>query len=151
MRCLFNRPESSNMMIRMFYVSAAVGPQTSTVTSTILKTAQAYNKQHGITGVLCQGQGVYLQALEGDRGEVNRLYATIFADPRHTRVEMVHCESITQRRFANWSMAHVELSDMDSVTQIEWDNFDPYSATGLLVLARMDELMASGTVLGQTD
>ena len=103
--------ESPNMMIRMFYVSAAVGPQTSTVTSTILKTAQAYN----------------------------------------TRVEMVHCESITQRRFANWSMAHVELSDMDSVTQIEWDNFDPYSATGLLVLARIDELMASGTVLGQTD
>jgi len=139
------------MLIRVFYVSAAAGPQTGTVTASILKAAQAYNRAHGITGVLCQGQGVYLQALEGERGEVNRLYARIFADQRHTHVEMVHCESITQRRYENWSMAHVELSDLDPMTQIEWQKFDPYSITGLLVLARIDELMATGRVIGQSD
>ena len=137
------------MMIRVFYVSTAVGPQTSTVTALILKTAQAYNREHGITGVLCQGQGVYLQALEGERAEVNSLYARIFADQRHANVEMVHCESIIQRRYSNWSMAHVELSELDPVTQIEWQDFDPYSVTGLLVLARIDELIESGKVIGQ--
>ena len=137
------------MMIRVFYVSTAVGPQTSTVTASILKTAQAYNREHGITGVLCQGQGVYLQALEGERAEVNSLYARIFADQRHANVEMVHCESIIQRRYSNWSMAHVELSELDPVTQIEWQDFDPYSVTGLLVLARIDELIESGKVIGQ--
>lgn len=136
------------MLIRVFYVSTAVGPQTSTVTASILKTAQAYNRKHGITGVLCQGQGVYLQALEGERTEVNRLYAHIFADQRHANVEMVHCESITERRYSDWSMAHVQLSELDPVTQIEWQDFDPYSVTGLLVLARIDELLASGRVIG---
>lgn len=139
------------MLIRVFYVSTAVGPQTSTVTASILKTAQAYNRKHGITGVLCQGQGVYLQALEGERTEVNRLYAQIFADQRHANVEMVHCESITERRYKDWSMAHVQLSELDPVTQIEWQDFDPYSVTGLLVLARIDELLASGRVIGSPD
>lgn len=137
------------MLIRVFYVSTAVGPQTSTVTASILRAAQAYNRKHGITGVLCQGQGVYLQALEGERSEVNRLYAHIFADQRHANIELVHCESITQRRYSNWSMAHVQLSELDPVTQIEWQDFDPYSVTGLLVLARIDELIASGRVIGQ--
>jgi hypothetical protein len=137
------------MLIRVFYVSTAVGPQTSTVTASILRAAQAYNRKHGITGVLCQGQGVYLQALEGERSEVNRLYAHIFADQRHANIELVHCESITQRRYSNWSMAHVQLSELDPVTQIEWQDFDPYSVNGLLVLARIDELIASGRVIGQ--
>ena len=136
------------MLIRVFYVSAAVGPQTGAVTASILKKSKAYNSQHGITGVLCQGQGIYLQALEGERGEVNRLYARIFADQRHTNVEMVHCESIMERRYRDWSMAHVQLSDLDPMTQIEWQTFDPYSVTGLLVLARIDDLMASGRVIG---
>lgn len=139
------------MLIRVFYVSAAVGPQTSAVTASILKQSQAYNSQNGITGVLCQGQGIYLQALEGEKGEVNRLYAKIFADQRHTSVEMVHCESITERRYENWSMAHVQLSDLDPMTQIEWESFDPNSVIGLLVLARIDDLMASGKVIGQSD
>ncbi len=138
------------MLIRVFYVSVAVGPQTGTVTASILQQSQAYNSQHGITGVLCQGQGIYLQALEGEKGEVNRLYARIAADKRHTRVELVHCESISKRRFENWSMAHVHLSDLDPVTQVEWQTFDPYSVTGLLVLARIDELLASGRVIGAT-
>ena len=94
------------MLIRVIYVSSAVGPQTSTVTSAILKKATAWNKANDITGVLCQGQGVYLQALEGERSIVTKLYSRIYADPRHTNIEMIHCESIAKRRYANWSMAH---------------------------------------------
>ena len=47
------------MQIRAPDVSRAVGPQTTTVTTSILTTAQAHNRrQHGIGGVLCQGQGL---------------------------------------------------------------------------------------------
>jgi hypothetical protein len=134
----------TTMLIRVFYVSTAVGPQTSTVTSSILKSAQTFNLQHGITGVLCQGQGVYLQALEGERGVVTDLFTRIFADPRHTNVEMLHCETITQRRYGKWSMAHVDLSDLDPIMNVEWPDFDPHSVTGLLVMARIDELIADG-------
>ena len=135
------------MLIRVIYVSTAVGPQTSTMTNAIQKSAQAWNQANGITGVLCQGQGVFLQALEGERSTVTQLYSRIYADQRHTNVEMIHCESIAKRRYDNWSMALVSLSDIDPATKIEWPEFDPYSITGLLVMARIDDLLASGTTI----
>jgi hypothetical protein len=87
---------------------------------------------------------MYLQVLEGERGRVTRLYSRIFADPRHTGLELLHCESITERRYRGWSMARVSLSDVDPKTRIDWPEFDPYSASGELVMARIDELVAGG-------
>ena len=135
------------MLIRLIYVSKAVGPQTHTLTESILRTAHAWNAQNGITGVLCQGQGVFLQVLEGERGKVTSLYARIHADPRHTALELIHCESIGERRYGDWSMAHVHLSDVDPQAKIAWPDFDPYSPSGLLVMARIDELTARGKVI----
>ena len=132
------------MLIRLIYVSKAVDPQTRTLTDSILQKAHAWNTQNDITGVLCEGQGVFLQALEGERGQVTRLYARIFADPRHKDLELIHCESITERRYGQWSMARVSLSDVDPQTKIAWPEFDPYSASGALVMARIDELIAQG-------
>ncbi len=43
------------MQVRLLYVSRAVGPQTTTVTASILATAQANKRRDGIGGVLCQG------------------------------------------------------------------------------------------------
>lgn len=134
----------SAMLIRLIYVSKAVGPQTRTLTESILRTAHAWNTQNDITGVLCQGQGVFLQVLEGERGKVTSLYARIHADPRHEDLELIHCESITERRYGDWSMAHVHLSDVDPQTKISWPEFDPYSPGGKLVMARIDELIAQG-------
>ena len=139
------------MLIRVIYVSRAVGPQTSTMTHAILKKAQAWNQANDITGMLCQGQGVFLQALEGDRRTVTELYGRIYEDQRHAQVEMLHCESIAKRRYANWSMAHVNLSDVDPATKIDWPDFDPYSITGLLVMACIDDLLAAGTVIEGLD
>jgi Sensors of blue-light using FAD len=38
-----------------------------TLTDSILRKALAWNTQNDITGVFCEGQGVFLQALEGER------------------------------------------------------------------------------------
>lgn len=135
------------MLIRLIYVSLAVDPQTPELSESILRTARARNAQNDITGVLCQGQGVYLQVLEGERAKVTNLYASIHADARHKDLELLHCESITSRRYAGWSMAHVQLSDVDPQTKIDWPEFDPYSPSGLLVMARIDELVARGQVV----
>lgn len=135
------------MLIRMIYLSKAVDAQTPTLTDSILRTAHAWNSQNGITGVLCQGQGLFLQALEGERAKVNDLYARIHADPRHKDLELIHCESIAARRYAGWSMAHVAMFDVDPQTKIVWPEFDPYSASGSKVMARIDELIARGQVV----
>jgi hypothetical protein len=128
----------------VLYVSRAVGPQTTTTTASLLAEAEAHNRAHAITGVLCQGQGLYLQVLEGERGAVNRLYARIVADVRHRDVEMLHLEEITQRRYPDWSMAHVVLPENDPMIRMQHPEFDPYSASGTLMLRLVDELLAAG-------
>jgi hypothetical protein len=135
------------MLIRLIYVSQAVDPHNHSLTDSILRKAHAWNTQNDITGVLCAGQGVFLQALEGERAAVTRLYARILADPRHKDLQLIHCESITERRYGEWSMARVSLSDVDPQTKIIWPDFDPYSANGLLVMARIDALIAQGRVI----
>jgi len=135
------------MLIRLIYLSKAVDPQSRSLTDSILRKAHAWNTQNDITGVLCEGQGVFLQALEGERGTVTGLYARIFADPRHKDLQLIHCEGITQRRYGEWSMARVNLSDVDPQTKIVWPEFDPYSASGGVVMARIDQLLAQGRVV----
>jgi hypothetical protein len=133
------------MLIGLIYLSRAAVPQTAALTDSILCKAQAWNSQNDITGMLCEGQGLYLQALEGERCKVTALYARIHADPRHRDLELLHCETISERRYRGWSMARVSLSDVDPQTKIAWPEFDPYSPSGALVMARIDELVARGT------
>ena len=132
------------MLVRMLYVSRAVGPQTGMVTATVLAQAQAQNAVHGVSGVLCQGQGLYLQVLEGDRAVVNRLYANIVKDARHHDVQMLAFEETPRRRYPAWSMAHVLLADDDAMVRMQHPEFDPYAATGAFVLQLVDELLAGG-------
>ena len=135
------------MLIRLIYVSKAVDAPSGTLTDSILRKAHSWNTQNDITGVLCEGQGVFLQALEGERGTVTRLYARISADPRHKDLELIHSESIVRRRYGEWSMARVSLSDVDPQTKIDWPDFDPYSTNGAVVMARIDGLIAQGRVI----
>ncbi len=135
------------MLIRLIYVSKAAGPQSRALTDAILRKAQAWNTRNDITGVLCEGQGMFLQVLEGERGQVTSLYARIAADRRHSDLELIHCESITRRRYDGWSMASVDLSEADPQTRIVWPEFDPYSVSGRVVMARIDELVAHGRVV----
>lgn len=132
------------MHIQLLYVSRAVGPQTSTVTASILTTAQAHNAQRGIGGVLCQGQGLYLQLLEGERSKVNRLFARIVVDGRHKDVTLLQLQEVERRRFAAWSMAHVELRADDPMILLQHPEFDPYSASGAMAMRLVDELCAAG-------
>ena len=134
---------------QLLYVSRPVGPQTTTVTSSILLSARAHNARNDIGGVLLQGQGMYLQVLEGERMAVNRLYARIVADLRHQDVMLLHLQEVTQRRFAGWSMAHVDLRAADAMVQLQHPEFDPYAASGAHVLTMVDELLASGHPISQ--
>jgi Sensors of blue-light using FAD len=135
------------MLVRLLYVSTAVGPQTTTVTGAILRAAQSFNPNNAITGVLCQGQGLFLQVLEGPRSAVNRLYARILADRRHQDVELLDYEEVAERRFGAWTMAHVPLSKLDPMIQMKHPEFDPYTASGKLILASVTDLLSSGQAI----
>ena len=63
------------MLVRLLYVSQPVGPITTTMTTLILEKSDANNKKQDITGVLCQGSGLYMQALEGSAAFNRRNFA----------------------------------------------------------------------------
>lgn len=133
------------MLSRMIYISTAVGPITTAVTGTILRSAQAHNAVNGITGVLCQGQGVYLQVLEGERSQVDALYARILQDKRHQDIVLRQQEDIKSRRYGRWAMAHIDLTHLAHADALP--AFDPYTAKVDQLMAKMDELIASGKVM----
>lgn len=133
------------MLIRLLYISRAVGAITTTMTGSILASARVHNRVAGITGVLCQGQGLFIQILEGERSTVNRLYATLIKDKRHQDVELVAIEEIQTRRFPEWTMAHVVISENDPIVQLKHPEFDPFNATTADLMALVDDLLAQSS------
>jgi len=129
------------MLVRLLYVSQPVGPITTTVTTSILEKSNIYNQRENITGVLCQGSGLWMQALEGERHQVNVLYARIMANRQHHNLELLSMEEITHRRFGQWSMALVHLSKDDPMVKMAHPEFDPYSATSKDAISLLDALL----------
>jgi hypothetical protein len=115
------------------------------MTSLILEKSKSYNKRENITGILCQGSGLWMQILEGERSKVNVLYSRIMADRNHHNVELLSMEEITQRRFGEWSMALVYLSKDDPLVKMAHPEFDPYSASAKDALAILDELIKTSS------
>ena len=138
------------MLVRLLYVSQPVGPITTTMTTLILEKSAAYNKKENITGVLCQGSGLWLQVLEGERSHVNLLYARIMSDRTHRIVELLSMEEITHRRFGQWSMALVYLSKDDPMVQMAHPEFDPYKASAKDAFFILDELIKTGSPIVNT-
>ena len=133
------------MLVRLLYISQSVGPVTSTVTTSILEKSHKNNQKSNITGILCQGSGLWMQALEGERTQINKLYSQIMSDRRHQNLEILSMEEITQRRFGQWSMALVYLSKEDPMIQMAHPEFDPYSASANDAMSLFDDLIKSSS------
>lgn len=76
---------------------------------TLLKTCLRNNPRRGITGVLINHSGWFLQVLEGAAVEVNALFRIIEADPRHSDCLLLRLTAISSRDFSDWSMASVAV------------------------------------------
>ena len=144
------------MMIRLLYVSRAAQPapaaETPEAIEAILAQSRAHNMSNGITGILCYGGGVYLQAIEGGRNAVNALYNTLVHDPRHTDVVMLHYEEISERRFGGWTMGQVNLNRVNTSIVLKYSEkpeLDPYAVSGSVSLALLEELMATASIIGR--
>jgi hypothetical protein len=54
------------MLVRLLYASRAVDTSPGAIES-ILSQSREHNPASGITGILCYGGGIFLQAIEGGR------------------------------------------------------------------------------------
>jgi hypothetical protein len=139
------------MLVRLLYASRAVDPSAPGVEA-ILAQSRAHNTACGITGILCHGGGVFLQAIEGGRAAVSELYGHILKDPRHKDVELLHYEEISERRFGGWTMGQVNLTKVHSSILLRYSErpeLDPYAVSGKVSQALLEELMATAAIVGR--
>jgi hypothetical protein len=140
------------MLVRLVYASRAVPTVDQAELAAILRKSKANNPTHGITGVLCFSEGIFLQVLEGGRSAVNQIYNRIATDSRHTQVELMVYEEIGERRFAGWSMGQVNLSRLNPALMLKYSALpalDPFAVSGRVSLALFEELMATASIVGQ--
>ncbi len=140
------------MLVRLLYASRAVDPSPDVIED-ILAQSRQFNPSCGITGILCYGGGIFLQALEGGRMAVNDLYGHIQKDPRHKDVVLLHYEEITERRFGGWTMGQVNVARINTnilLKYAERAELDPYNVSGAVSLALLEELLATASIIGRT-
>ena len=139
------------MLVRLLYASRAIDTGADAIEA-ILAQARQYNPTCGITGILCYGGGIFLQAIEGGRMAVSELYGHIQKDPRHKDVALLSYEEITERRFGGWTMGQVNMSKINHSILLKYSEkpeLDPYSVSGKVSLALLEELMATASIVGR--
>jgi len=139
------------MLVRLLYTSRVADPSSS-ATEAILAQSRSYNAASGITGILCYGGGIFLQALEGGRNQVNELYGHIQKDPRHKDVVLLHYSEINERRFGGWTMGQVNMAKLNTSILLKYSEMptlDPYAVSGRVSLALLEELMATASIMGR--
>ena len=139
------------MLVRLLYASRAVDPSEAAIES-ILSQSRQFNPTCGITGILCYGGGIFLQAIEGGRNAVNELYSHIVRDSRHKDVVLLHYQEISERRFGGWTMGQVNTSRINASILLKYaekPELDPYAVSGAVSLALMEELMATASIIGR--
>jgi hypothetical protein len=140
------------MLVRLLYASRAVEAGTGTIDA-ILSQSRQFNPTGGITGILCYGGGIFLQAIEGGRAAVSELYAHIQKDSRHKDVVLLHYEEITERRYSGWTMGQVDVTRVNTRILLKYSEraeLDPYSVSGKVSMALLEELMATASIVGRS-
>jgi Sensors of blue-light using FAD len=77
----------------------------------IMEKSEKNNKPVAITGMLCYGNSMFLQVLEGDRKLITQTYNRIIGDHRHFDSEIIDFSEIESRVFGEWSMKVVQLDE----------------------------------------
>jgi hypothetical protein len=98
------------MLKRIKYISRFSMPLDGAAIAAIGDQASRNNQPLGLTGLLMTSGGLFYQVLEGPPEAVDKVYAAIVADERHTDVLLLATEEdVPGRLYPDWSMRTVDL------------------------------------------
>jgi len=135
------------MLVRLIYASTAKELINHDLIEEILETSRKNNTAHGITGVLCYSDNVFVQALEGGREQINILYGRLQQDPRHTKLTLLDYSEIEARLYPGWTMSKIRLDRVNLSVLLKYSTtaaLDPYTVSGNTTMALLEELTATG-------
>ena len=141
------------MLVRLLYASRVNGDVPADLIHSIMQQSHVNNPRQGITGILCHSDKSFMQVIEGGREKVNALYAKIMQDARHSDVILLHYDEITERKYACWTMGHVNLAKVNPSIMLrfsEMPGLDPHAMSGKNALALVDDLIAAAAIIGRS-
>lgn len=127
----------STQLIRLVYASKATFKPFAADqgidknVASILATARRENKRNNLVGALYYGNGCFFQCLEGTREAIDALYAKLQKDPRHTQLQILSTQPISQIGFSSWEMKYATIDQevRSFLRRHQMGKFDPYRFT----------------------
>lgn len=97
------RQTQSDEFIQLVYVSTAAETLRPADLEAIAEVSQRWNGRAGLTGFLLHQGPRFYGVLEGPTRALFSRMEAIVTDPRHRNVVVLREDTITERRFRNWS------------------------------------------------
>jgi len=98
---------------RVVYKSRATVTVDLEVVLSIARESENRNTRLGITGLLLATNTHFFQALEGEERRLDRVFARISRDPRHTDLNVISRGAIQTRQFEGWGLKGVGLMGLN--------------------------------------
>ena len=98
-------------LYQLVYISriTSTGLSSPSTLNDISETAIERNQIDNVTGILCYGNGYFLQCVEGSEQALTNLKNRLLVDDRHKELKILDFSEITKRRFASWSLRSITL------------------------------------------
>ena len=119
-------------MYRLIYASQSVNTVEIPMIKDILEKARSRNERSGVTGALFYNFQYFLQCLEGNRENVNRIFGNICGDERHKNIEIISAKDTECRLFSEWSMCISSATEVNANIYFDFlptKEFNPYLLT----------------------
>jgi hypothetical protein len=114
-------------MFQIVYVSAATREMSDNDLAALLRQSRDNNEALGLTGMLLYKNQRFMQALEGERDNVETIYYEhICRDDRHEGVVQLMGREVESRDFPDWTMGFRTSGSLDPVDERAFTPFiDP--------------------------
>ncbi|MFP3455460.1 BLUF domain-containing protein [Psychrobacter sp. SIMBA_152] len=121
-------------LCQLVYISriTSTGLSSPSTLNDISETAVERNQIDNVTGILCYGNGYFLQCVEGSEQALTNLKNRLLVDDRHKELKILDFSEITKRRFSGWSLRSItlerwmtkepELKKLMPFKPYEWDS-----------------------------
>ena len=101
-----------NQLIELSYVSQSTQDMGMLGLMNLLEDAAHKNLKARLTGVLFYDTGIFGQIIEGYPEQMEVIWHSIVADPRHKNIQVLEMATLKERRFSNWAMKFYGSDDI---------------------------------------
>ena len=101
-------------MLSLTYVSSTKELLSVPELVELLESVRPKNDELELTGMMLYSGGNVIQTLEGPEESVEKVFASIAADPRHTGIRVLQREQVETRAYPEWSMGFRNLGEREA-------------------------------------